>query len=84
MQKFCEDCDVNVPTHGTIDLHQKSRLRWCQSCSARYPQSVYLLAMKQICEDCKSKRAHYGMLAEMKRRWCASCGKRWHQGSTSL
>ena len=27
------------------------------------------------CEDCKSKRAHFGTLTENQARWCATCGK---------
>eukprot|EP01049_Picozoa_sp_SAG25_P007956 SAG25_NODE_682_length_5948_cov_2.801334_3_plen_312_part_00 len=31
--------------------------------------------MPKMCEDCKRKKAHYGLEADGKRRWCGACGK---------
>ena len=30
----------------------------------------------KTCEDCKEKRAHYGVAGERKARWCAACGEK--------
>ena len=86
LQKMCEDCDVKVPSYGcrenkmrfgsSPDSMRPGKMRWCGDCATRHPEAEYMLNLKQICEDCEVKRAHYGMPRENKRRWCAGCGKR--------
>jgi hypothetical protein len=69
--KMCESCGLKQANFGHMD--EPKRKRWCKSCG-KANNAVSLTGNRKMCEDCNSKRPHFGTKGERRARWCGACG----------
>eukprot|EP01045_Picozoa_sp_COSAG04_P014077 COSAG04_NODE_1035_length_8610_cov_7.441194_8_plen_193_part_00 len=48
--------------------------QWCGPCAEKQEGETELIGAN-MCEDCRKKRAHYGLTDTGKPRWCAGCAE---------
>ncbi len=70
---LCEACGQGRAIFGHHS--EPKRKRWCQACGEAR-NAVPLYGRRKMCEDCDSKRPHFGTSEERRPRWCAGCGKK--------